>query len=118
MGRVAGAGSDYVILTSDNPRSEDPLAIIHDALQGLQNEKAEFRVEPERKRAIQLAVEMARPGDIVLIAGKGHEKTQVIGKKVEAFDDVEIAKRALYNCGYTDDFSKALDFNAGAGVLA
>jgi len=118
MGQVTGAGSDYVILTSDNPRSEDPLAIIHDALQGLQKEQAEYRIEPDRKRAIQMAIEMARPGDIVLIAGKGHEKTQVIGNKAESFDDVEIAKRALYNCGYTDDFSKALDFSAGAGVLA
>jgi len=118
MGKVAGAGSDFVILTSDNPRTEDPLSIIHDALQGLQMEKAEYRIEPDRKRAIQMAVEMARPGDIVLIAGKGHEKSQIIGKRVEAFDDIEIAKRALYNCGYTDDFSRALDFGTSAGVLA
>jgi len=118
MGMAAGVGSDLVILTSDNPRSEHPLAIIHDALQGLRESNAEYIVEPDRRRAIQLAIEFAHPGDIVLIAGKGHEKTQVIGEVIEPFDDVAVAQRALYTCGYTDDFSKALDFTATSGVFA
>ena len=75
MGEAAGGGSDFVVLTSDNPRSEDPLRIIHDALLGLRKiPHAEFTIEPDRKRAISLALRLAKAGDIVLIAGKGHEK--------------------------------------------
>jgi UDP-N-acetylmuramoyl-L-alanyl-D-glutamate--2,6-diaminopimelate ligase len=104
MAKAAGEGSDFVILTSDNPRSESPLAIIHDALAGLLQSKAEFTVEPDRERAIQLAIMLARPGDIVLLAGKGHEKVQVTAKGTLPFDDVEVAKKALYSVGYTEDF--------------
>src|SRR5262249_32251573 len=74
MGEAAGRGSDLVILTSDNPRSEDPLAIMNDALVGLQRVGAKYKMEQDRKSAIALALAEARPGDIVLIAGKGHEK--------------------------------------------
>jgi UDP-N-acetylmuramoyl-L-alanyl-D-glutamate--2,6-diaminopimelate ligase len=77
MGEAAGRGSDFVVLTSDNPRSEDPLAIINDAMVGLQRSGAKYKTEPDRKAAIALAVCEAGPGDIVLIAGKGHEKVQV-----------------------------------------
>jgi UDP-N-acetylmuramoyl-L-alanyl-D-glutamate--2,6-diaminopimelate ligase len=109
MGQAAGDGSDFVILTSDNPRSENPLAIIHDAVQGLRNSKADFTTEPDRKRAIGLAMQLAKPGDIVLIAGKGHEKVQVIGERSLPFDDVMMAEKAIRAQGYGDDFSRALE---------
>jgi UDP-N-acetylmuramoyl-L-alanyl-D-glutamate--2,6-diaminopimelate ligase len=97
MGEAAALGSDFVVLTSDNPRSEDPLRIIHDALAGLRKARAgaEFTIEPDRKRAIQLACSLAKPDDIVLIAGKGHEKVQITAKGSQPFDDVEVARAAL-----------------------
>src|SRR6202042_2888000 len=78
MGEAAGALSDLVVLTSDNPRSEDPLRIINDVVVGLQKVDAKYRVEPDREQALAIALEEARPGDVVLLAGKGHETTQVL----------------------------------------
>ena len=97
MAEAAAAGSDFIILTSDNPRSEDPLRIIHDALAGLRRAQAgtQFTIEPDRKRAIQLACQLAKPGDIVLIAGKGHEKVQITLLGSQPFDDVEVARAAI-----------------------
>jgi UDP-N-acetylmuramoyl-L-alanyl-D-glutamate--2,6-diaminopimelate ligase len=95
MGRAAGEGSDFVVLTSDNPRSEDPEAIIADALPGLLATETKFLVEPDRARAIHLAVETARPADIVLIAGKGHEKEQILRSGTIPFDDAEVAAEAI-----------------------
>lgn len=95
MGMAAGNGSDFVVLTSDNPRSEDPLAIINDALTGLQKTGTRYAVEPDRRKAIALAISEAQPGDIVLIAGKGHEKTQTTREGVFPFDDVEVARALL-----------------------
>jgi UDP-N-acetylmuramoyl-L-alanyl-D-glutamate--2,6-diaminopimelate ligase len=100
MGEAAGRGSDLVFLTSDNPRSEDPLAIINDAMVGLQRSGAKYSVEPDRKKAIALAVREAGPGDIVLIAGKGHEKVQVTRDGSAPFDDVEVAREVLRQAGY------------------
>jgi UDP-N-acetylmuramoyl-L-alanyl-D-glutamate--2,6-diaminopimelate ligase len=100
MGEAAGRGSDFVILTSDNPRSEDPLAIINDAMVGLQRSGAKYKVEPDRKMAIAFAIREAAPGDIVLIAGKGHEKVQVSREGSIVFDDVEVAHKALRDAGY------------------
>jgi UDP-N-acetylmuramoyl-L-alanyl-D-glutamate--2,6-diaminopimelate ligase len=100
MGEAAGRGSDFVVLTSDNPRSEDPMAIIEDALPGLQRTGAQYVVEPDRHKAIALAVAAAQPGDIVLIAGKGHEKVQVTRTGSARFDDVEVAREALAAAGY------------------
>ncbi|HEX9119143.1 MAG TPA: UDP-N-acetylmuramoyl-L-alanyl-D-glutamate--2,6-diaminopimelate ligase [Terriglobales bacterium] len=100
MGEAAGRGSEYVILTSDNPRSEDPMAIINHALPGLERSKTPFTVEPERAKAIALAVGKAGPGDIVLIAGKGHEKMQITREGAHPFDDVEVARAALHAAGY------------------
>ena len=77
MGEAAGKGSDFVVLTSDNPRSEDPLAIINDAVVGLQRSGAKYTTEPDRRAGIHLALSEARAGDIVLIAGKGHEQVQI-----------------------------------------
>ena len=95
MGRAAGEGSDLVVLTSDNPRSEDPLAIMADALPGLLETGTEYVVEADRAQAIRVAVEAARPGDIVLIAGKGHEKEQVLRDGTVPFDDAVVAAEAI-----------------------
>jgi UDP-N-acetylmuramoyl-L-alanyl-D-glutamate--2,6-diaminopimelate ligase len=95
MGRAAGEGSDFVVLTSDNPRSEAPEAILQDALPGLQATRTAFVVEVDRARAIRLAIEAARPGDIVLLAGKGHEKDQILREGTIHFDDAEEATAAL-----------------------
>jgi len=100
MGEAAGRGSDFVILTSDNPRSEDPRAIINDALVGLQKTGAKYSVEVDRRKAIALAVHEARPGDIVLLAGKGHEKVQVTREGSNPFDDVDVAREALKADGF------------------
>jgi UDP-N-acetylmuramoyl-L-alanyl-D-glutamate--2,6-diaminopimelate ligase len=107
MGEAAGRGSDFVVLTSDNPRSEDPLAIINDAMVGLQRSGAKYKTEPDRKAAIALAVDEARPGDIVLIAGKGHEKMQIGREGAIPFDDVEVARKILGEAGYPCKTAKA-----------
>ena len=95
MGHAAGSGSDVVVLTSDNPRGEDPLAIIDQVLPGLSGTSATVIIEPDRRHAIELAIAQAKPGDLVLLAGKGHEKTQTIGERVIPFDDVAIARQVL-----------------------
>ena len=100
MGEAAGKGSDFVVLTSDNPRSEDPLAIINDALVGLQKTGTKYMTEPDRRKAIGLALQQATPGDIVLLAGKGHERTQVTRAATIPFDDVAVARQILGDLGY------------------
>jgi UDP-N-acetylmuramoyl-L-alanyl-D-glutamate--2,6-diaminopimelate ligase len=95
MGRAAAEASEMVIVTSDNPRSEDPRAIIDEILPGTAGLPATVEVEPDRAKAIALAMIKARAGDIVVIAGKGHEKTQTIGRQVLPFDDVAVAREAL-----------------------
>jgi UDP-N-acetylmuramoyl-L-alanyl-D-glutamate--2,6-diaminopimelate ligase len=100
MAAAAAQGSDFVVLTSDNPRSENPQAIIADVLPGLENSETQYAVEPDRHKAIALALSKAEPGDIVLIAGKGHEKTQTTLQGVFPFDDVEEARLALHRLGY------------------
>jgi UDP-N-acetylmuramoyl-L-alanyl-D-glutamate--2,6-diaminopimelate ligase len=97
MGRAAGEGSDLVILTSDNPRSEDPAAILAGALAGVRETATECIVEPDRAKAIALAIRTARPGDIVLLAGKGHEKVQILADRTIPFDDVAVAAEILAN---------------------
>jgi UDP-N-acetylmuramoyl-L-alanyl-D-glutamate--2,6-diaminopimelate ligase len=100
MGEAVGRGSDFVVLTSDNPRSEDPVAIINDAVVGLQKTGVRYSIEPDRRKGIALAIHEARPGDIVLLAGKGHEKVQVTGEGTIAFDDLEVAREALRSVGF------------------
>jgi UDP-N-acetylmuramoyl-L-alanyl-D-glutamate--2,6-diaminopimelate ligase len=100
MGEAAGRGSDFVVLTSDNPRSEDPRAIINDALVGVQKSGVKCTVEVDRRKAIALAINEARPGDIVLLAGKGHEKVQVTREGSSPFDDVEVAREVLKASGF------------------
>jgi UDP-N-acetylmuramoyl-L-alanyl-D-glutamate--2,6-diaminopimelate ligase len=107
MGEAAGRGSDFVVLTSDNPRSEDPLAIINDAVIGLQRSGSRYKTEPDRRAAIALAISDARPGDIVLIAGKGHETAQVAQSGTVAFDDRQVAAQVLGDLGYRNNSSSS-----------
>ncbi len=100
MGEAAGTGSDFVILTSDNPRSENPIDIMNDAMPGLQRSGTRYSLEPDRRKAIALAIHEAEPGDIVLIAGKGHEKVQTTSAGTDPFDDIEEATNALRSAGY------------------
>jgi UDP-N-acetylmuramoyl-L-alanyl-D-glutamate--2,6-diaminopimelate ligase len=97
MGSVASRLADVVVLTSDNPRSEDPMAIIEAIRTGLVSGPggAEVLVEPDRAQAIRSAVERAAPGDLVLLAGKGHETTQTAAGRSWPFDDRTEARRAL-----------------------
>jgi len=109
MGKAAVALSEITILTSDNPRSEDPLEIIREieaginsgAVRKLEKDSLErnldrgYLVIPDRRDAIEFAVRLARPGDIVLIAGKGHETYQIIGDRTVPFDDREVVREAL-----------------------
>lgn len=95
MGEVAAQLSDYVVLTSDNPRSEDPLTIMSDAMVGLQRHDTPVHSEPDRELAIAHALSVAMPGDLVLLAGKGHENYQVLASKTIHFDDREVARSIL-----------------------
>ena len=96
MGRVAGQGSDLVVVTSDNPRSEDPSAIIEEVLVGVRETAADCIVEEDRAGAISIAIRAARAGDVVLIAGKGHEKVQIFADGAVPFDDVAVAAEVLH----------------------
>jgi UDP-N-acetylmuramoyl-L-alanyl-D-glutamate--2,6-diaminopimelate ligase len=92
MGKVAADNAEVVIVTSDNPRSEDPLAIIQDVLQG---SGVDVEIDPDRRSAIERAVSLAESGDVVVVAGKGHEQGQDVGGVVMPFDDREVAREAL-----------------------
>lgn len=94
MGRIATQLADYTVITSDNPRTEDPLKIIEQILAGVVPNSA-YHVEPERRKAIFHAISVAQPGDFVLIAGKGHEAYQIVGTEKLPFDDREVAREAL-----------------------
>jgi UDP-N-acetylmuramoyl-L-alanyl-D-glutamate--2,6-diaminopimelate ligase len=100
MGKAAGELSDFVVLTSDNPRSEDPLQIMNDANVGLQRTESKHVFEPDREVAIRRAIEEARAGDFVLIAGKGHETYQIFADRTIHFDDREVARKVLKDFGY------------------
>ena len=100
MGEAAGELADVVVLTTDNPRGEDPAAII-DAVQHGIDTPTDLRIEPDRAAAIALAVAEAQSGDVVLVAGKGHETTQVVGDVVTPFDDRLVLRDALAAAGWT-----------------
>jgi UDP-N-acetylmuramoyl-L-alanyl-D-glutamate--2,6-diaminopimelate ligase len=104
MGAVVARLSDLVIVTSDNPRSEEPERIIEDIMRGIVpaferiragGQASRYLTIVDRRQAIERAIEVAEPGDVVLIAGKGHERTQVIGERILPFDDVAVAREAL-----------------------
>jgi UDP-N-acetylmuramoyl-L-alanyl-D-glutamate--2,6-diaminopimelate ligase len=100
MGEVTGRLSDLTILSSDNPRTEDPLKIISDIIVGLQKTAGKYLIEPDREKAIGIAMDEARSGDIVLLAGKGHENYQIIADRTFEFDDRDVARRALRERGF------------------
>jgi UDP-N-acetylmuramyl-tripeptide synthetase len=95
MGRVAGENSDIAIITSDNPRTEDPLDVIREIEAGVKQTNLRYEVLSDRRDAIFRAVAIAKPGDVVIIAGKGHETYQVVGSDRFHFDDREVAREAL-----------------------
>ncbi len=95
MGQAAGEESDFVVLTSDNPRSEEPSEILQQILPGLAQTATPYIVEPDRATAIGLAINMARNNDVVLLAGKGHEKIQILRDRTVPFDDAEVARAAI-----------------------
>jgi UDP-N-acetylmuramoyl-L-alanyl-D-glutamate--2,6-diaminopimelate ligase len=99
MGQAAGAGSDFVVATSDNPRTEDPLAILAEIEPGLKASGVQYTIEADRASAICAALKAARAGDVVLIAGKGHEKEQILAGRTIPFDDAETALSALAELG-------------------
>lgn len=94
MGRIATDLADYAVFTSDNPRSEDPGAIIREIEAGVPGRR-NFESEPDRRRAIERAISLARPGDVLVIAGKGHETYQILEDRVVEFDDRAVAREIL-----------------------
>jgi UDP-N-acetylmuramoyl-L-alanyl-D-glutamate--2,6-diaminopimelate ligase len=103
MGQVAGQGSDFVVATSDNPRSEDPRAILAEIEPALKSSGARYVVEADRAAAIGMAIKEARPHDVVLVAGKGHEKEQILADRTIPFDDAEVALSKLAELGYGEE---------------
>ena len=107
MGEIAGRLSNLAILTSDNPRTEEPLKIIADVEVGLTtaglarieearaNDSTGYIVEPDRRGAIAIALRLARPGDVIVIAGKGHEDYQLVGSRVLKFDDRAVVRELV-----------------------
>jgi UDP-N-acetylmuramoyl-L-alanyl-D-glutamate--2,6-diaminopimelate ligase len=95
MGRAAGAGSDFVVATSDNPRSENPLEILAEIEPGLKSSGVQYTIEPDRAAAIAIALNAAKAGDVVLLAGKGHEKEQILAGRTIPFDDAQVALTSL-----------------------
>ena len=100
MGEIAGRLADLVILTTDNPRSEDPVRIINDIVVGVQKACGNYLVEVDREQAIARAFDLAREGDIILLAGKGHQDSQIFRDRVEPWSDAEAARRLLAQRGY------------------
>ncbi|HBV85949.1 MAG TPA: UDP-N-acetylmuramoyl-L-alanyl-D-glutamate--2,6-diaminopimelate ligase [Desulfosporosinus sp.] len=98
MGEVAARGSDFLFVTSDNPRTEDPDQIIKEILTGVSG--VDYIALADRREAIEMACQQAKPGDTILIAGKGHETYQIFGTEVHPFDDREVAREALRGLGY------------------
>ena len=96
MGAIAGRLADLAVATSDNPRGEDPASILDEVVAGVApGDAASVVVEPDRRLSIRRAIELARPGDVVVVAGKGHERTQDLGDRVVDFDDREVAREEL-----------------------
>jgi UDP-N-acetylmuramyl tripeptide synthase len=98
MGKVAAAGADHVVVTDDNPREEDPQQIVADILAGVPS-LDRVQVVPERGAAIERAIRSAAPNDVVLIAGKGHERVQIIGGISREFSDAAVAQKLLRQPG-------------------
>ena len=99
MGSIAARYADYVIVTSDNPRTEDPAAIIKDILEGTKGSDTPLKVIENRVEAIKYAVKNARPGDIIVLAGKGHETYQILADRTIHLDEREVIAEALSEIG-------------------
>jgi UDP-N-acetylmuramoyl-L-alanyl-D-glutamate--2,6-diaminopimelate ligase len=116
MGEASGRLSDLTILTNDNPRQEDPLKIISDVVVGLQKSSGKYLIEPDREKAIGLAFDEARAGDIVLLAGKGHEDYQVLADKTLPWDDRAVAQQELRKRGFDSAGSSEQKPGTGFGT--
>jgi UDP-N-acetylmuramoyl-L-alanyl-D-glutamate--2,6-diaminopimelate ligase len=116
MGEASGRLSDLTILTNDNPRQEDPLKIISDIVVGLQKSAGKYLIEPDREKAIGLAFDEARVGDMVLLAGKGHEDYQILADKTLAWDDREVAEQQLRQRGFESPAVGKTKTGAGFGT--
>jgi len=103
MGRVAAQYADMAVITSDNPRTEVPMAIIQAIEVGFREigHMSQYRIVEDRARAIREAIGLARAGDVLVIAGKGHETYQIVGDARFSFDDRQVAMQALRDLGYT-----------------
>ena len=95
MGGIAQRYSDLAILTSDNPRTEDPMAIIDEVVAGMSDDEGPYEIEPDRRTAIARAVDLVGEGDFLLVAGKGHETMQILGTDLHHFDDRTVVKEIL-----------------------
>ena len=100
MGEIGARAADQVVLTSDNPRGEDPIKIIAQMQAGCRRAGKPAAEEPDRRRAIRWALQQARPGDTVLLAGKGHESHQYMKDRIVAFNDHKVALQELKRLGY------------------
>jgi len=116
MGEASGRLSDLTILTNDNPRQEDALKIISDIVVGLQKSNGKYLIEPDREKAIGLAFDEARAGDMVLLAGKGHEDYQVLGDKTLPWDDRRVSQQELRKRGFDSPGSSEQETGAGFGT--
>jgi UDP-N-acetylmuramoyl-L-alanyl-D-glutamate--2,6-diaminopimelate ligase len=94
MGAVAAKRADHIVITNDNPRSEDPGRIAQEIVEGL-GRRRRYTVQLDRRAAIREAIAAAQPGDVVLIAGKGHETSQIVGSESFPFDDAAVAREEI-----------------------
>ena len=95
MGGIAQRYSDLAILTSDNPRTEDPMGIIDEVIAGMSDGDGAYEVEPDRRMAIARGLDLVGEGDILLVAGKGHETVQILGTELHHFDDRAVVREIL-----------------------
>ena len=95
MGAIAQRYSDLAILTSDNPRTEDPLAIIDEVVAGMKEGEGAYEIEPDRRAAIARGLDLVGEGDFLLVAGKGHETMQILGAELHHFDDRMVVRQIL-----------------------
>ena len=116
MGRIAAALADVVVLTSDNPRTEPPYAILHDVLEGMRGSRTPFAVLENRREAIGWALDHAGPGDVVLLAGKGHESCQIIGTTAYPLDERDVVREHLEQKKNAASAAKGETHENGFGV--
>ena len=100
MGGVAGELSDFSIITSDNPRSENPIAVIEEIACGFRSKSHRYQLDSDRETGVRKILGMAEPGDVVILAGKGHETYQVLADRIVHFDDREMARTVLREMGH------------------